>query len=83
MAFSLTDQWARPPELPLKPHDLVDATAQWLQTDEEVKQRLLETIPAADRLAALAEVLDDLTARTREEVLAYRRRKFAGFGAQN
>jgi hypothetical protein len=83
MAFSLTDQWARPPDLPARPHELVDATAQWLQTEEEVKQRLLEIIPAADRLAALAEVLDDLTARTREEVLAYRRRKFAGFGAQN
>lgn len=83
LAFSLTDQWARPPDLPSHPHRLVDAAAQWLQTDEEVKQRLLETIPAADRLGALAEILDELTARTREEVMSYRRRKFAGFGAQN
>jgi hypothetical protein len=83
MAFSLTDQWARPPELPANPHQLVDAAAQWLQADEEVKQRLLEIVPAADRLAALAEVLDDLTTRTHADVMAYRRRKFAGFGAQN
>jgi Lon protease-like protein len=83
MAFSLTDQWARPPELPANPHQLVDAAAQWLQTDEEVKQRLLEIVPAADRLAALAEVLDDLTGRTRADVTVYRRRKFSGFGAQN
>jgi hypothetical protein len=83
MAFSLTDQWARPPDLPGNPHQLVDAAAQWLQTDEEVKQRLLEIVPAVDRLAALAEVLDDLTSRTRADVTVYRRRKFAGFGAQN
>lgn len=83
LAFSLTGQWARPPALPASPHDLVDMIAPWLQVEEEVKQRLLEIVPAADRLRYLAEVLDELTARTQAEVIEYRRRKYYGFGAQN
>lgn len=83
LAFSLTGQWARPPALPESPHRLVDMIAPWLQVEEEVKQRLLEIVPAAERVAYLAEVLDDLMARTQNEVVEYRRRKFQGFGAQN
>lgn len=83
MALFLTDQWSKGMTLPSSPHRLANYLAPWLQTDEAVKQRLLEIIPAADRLGYLAEVLDDLTARTRIEVEEYRRRKYAGFGAQN
>lgn len=83
LALSLTDQWARGMKLPHDPHELVDFLAPWLKVDEEVKQRLLEIEPAADRVAYLAEVLDELLERTREEVLDHRRRKFAGFGAMN
>ncbi len=83
LALSLTDQWARGLKLPNDPHELVDFLAPWLKVDEEVKQRLLEIEPAADRVALLAEVLDELLERTREEVLDHRRRKYAGLGAMS
>jgi len=83
LALSLTDQWARGLKLPQDPHELVDFLAPWLQVDEDVKQRLLEIEPAAERVAYLAEVLDDLLGRTREKVIQYRRRKYDGFGAKN
>jgi Lon protease-like protein len=83
MALMLTDQWSRGITLPSSPHRLVDFLAPWLQTEEEVKQRLLEIIPAADRVAYLAEVLDDLVTRTGRDVTEYKRRKYAGLGAGN
>jgi hypothetical protein len=83
LALSLTDQWARALRLPAEPHALVNFLGQWLQTDEEVKQRLLEIVPAAERVGYLAEVVDELVARTREEVTEYRRRKFEGLGSGN
>lgn len=83
LALSLTDQWARTMRLPAGPHGLVNVIAPWLQADEQIKQRLLAIEPAAERLAYLAEVLDDLLNTTREEVAEYRRRKFSGLGAGN
>ncbi len=83
MVLMLTDQWARGVNLPSSPHRLVNYLGPWLQVEEEVKQRLLEIIPAADRVGYLAEVLDELTTRARIEVEEYRRNKYAGFGAQN
>jgi hypothetical protein len=70
-------------QLPADPHGLVDFLGPWLQVDEEVKQRMLEIETASERVAFLAEVLDDLLGRTTVEVTAYRRRKFAGLGSQN
>jgi Lon protease-like protein len=83
MALSLTDQWAQGLRLPDRPHDLVDFLGPWLQVEEDAKQRLLEIEPAADRVAHLAELIDDLLTRTREEVAAYRRKKFGHLGAGN
>ena len=83
LALSLTDQWAQGMRLPNKPHQLVNFLAPWLQVEEETKQRLLELISAQERLAHLAEVIDDLLMRTREEVDEHRRKKFAGLGAGN
>jgi uncharacterized protein len=83
LALSLSDQWAQGLKLPSDAHRLVNYIAPWLQVSEEVKQRLLEIEPAPDRVAQLAEVIDDLLTRTREEVADYRRRKFRGLGAQN
>jgi Lon protease-like protein len=83
LAFSLTEQWARPPELPAGGHKLVDFAMRWVQSDEEVKQRILEIEQAEERLAALAELLDDLLSRLRVDVEQYRRRRFGGFGAQS
>jgi Lon protease-like protein len=83
LALSLTDQWARGMSLPSRPHELVNFLGPWIQVDEAVKQRLLEIEPAAERLAQLAEVLDDLLGRTREAVVEHHRQKYAGLGATN
>jgi len=83
LALSLSDQWARALKLPDEPHALANYLGPLLQTEEEVRQRLLETESAADRVALLAEVLDELLERTREDVTEHRRRKFAGLGAGN
>lgn len=83
LALSLTDQWARGLRLPADPHGLVNFLVPWLQVDEEAKQRLLEAEAAGDRLAQLADVLDDLLTRTRQDVIEHRRRKYASLGATN
>lgn len=83
LALSLTDQWAQGLKLPAEPHALVNFLAPWLQTEEEVKQRLLELESAPDRVTHLAEVIDDLLGRTREQVSEYRRRKFGAPGSLN
>ncbi len=83
LALSITDQWARGLKLPGDAHRLVDFVAPRLQVEEEVKQRLLETEQAPERVALLAEVVDDLLTRTREQAVEHRRRKFAALGAQN
>jgi uncharacterized protein len=83
LALSLTDQWSQGMKLPERPHALVNFLGPWLQIEEEAKQRMLEIESPGDRVAHLAEVLDDLLARTRDEVVAYRRRKFAAIGSGN
>jgi Lon protease-like protein len=83
LAMSLTDQWAQSMRLPGGAHELVNYIAPWLQIEEEAKQRLLEIEPADERVAQLAEVLDDLLARTRDEVDEHRRRKYRALGSSN
>lgn len=83
LAMSLTDQWAQPMKLPTRAHELVNFIAPWLTVDEEVKQRLIEPEAAVDRLTQLAETIDDLLMRTREEVDEHRRRKFRAIGSGN
>lgn len=83
MALALTDQWAQSLALPSRPHALVNFLGPWLQVDEDVKQRLLEIEAPHERVAHLAEALDDLLARTRDEVVEYRRKKFGAIGSAN
>ncbi|MCC6269305.1 MAG: LON peptidase substrate-binding domain-containing protein [Dehalococcoidia bacterium] len=83
LALSLSDQWAQALKLPVRPHELVDFIAPWLQLDEEPKQRLLDLEAAQDRVVHLAEVLDDLLLRTREEVEDHRRTKYRAIGSGN
>ncbi len=83
LAMSLTDQWAEGMKLPEKPHNLVNFLGPWLQIEEETKQKLLELVTAQERIAYLAEVLDDLLTRTREEVDEHRRKKFRAIGSGN
>jgi len=83
LAMSLTDQWAMPMKLPTRAHELVNFIGPWLQVEEETKQRLLELEGGQERVAQLAEVLDDLLMRTREEVDEHRRRKYQALGSGN
>ncbi|MEX2081154.1 MAG: LON peptidase substrate-binding domain-containing protein [Dehalococcoidia bacterium] len=82
-ALSITDQWARGLALPREAHALVNFVGPWLQVDEDVKQRLLEIESGSERVAYLAEVVDDLLTRTREQAEAHRREKYGGWGARN
>ena len=81
LALALSDQWARDLTLPRDPHRFVNTVAPWLQVEEEGKQRLLEIEPAAARLAQLAEQLDGLISRIREQVDNHHRAKFASLSA--
>ncbi len=81
LALALSDQWARDLALPREPHRFVNTVAPWLQVEEEAKQRLLEIESAADRLGQLAEQLDGLISRFREQVDEHHRRRFAGLSA--
>ncbi|GIW15341.1 MAG: hypothetical protein KatS3mg063_1194 [Tepidiforma sp.] len=83
LMLSLTDQWARGLQLPEKPHRLVNFLGEWLQVGEDVKQRLLEMEAAEDRVAYLAEVLDDLVMRTKDAVIEHRRKKYGALGIAN
>jgi Lon protease-like protein len=83
LTLSLSDEWIRSFSLPRAPHELVDFAAPWLRIDEEIKQRLLEARPPLDRVALLAEVLDDLIGRLQEEAAEHRRHKFGALGTQN
>ena len=81
LALALSDEWARDLSLPRDAHAFVNAVGPSLQLDEEAKQRLIEIEPAAGRLAQLAEYLDDLVSRTREQVERHHRRKLASLSA--
>lgn len=83
LALSLTDQWAQGLRLPESPHALVNFLGPWLQIEEDAKQRLLELESASDRVAHLAELLDDLVQRTRDQVDEHRRGKFNAIGSAN
>lgn len=83
LALTLTDQWAQSMKLPPGAHQLVNFIAPWLQVSEEAKQRLLEFETAQDRLAHLAELLDELLSRAREEVDAHHREKYRSLGSAN
>jgi Lon protease-like protein len=83
LALSLTDQWARGMELPTEPHALVNFLGPWLQAPEQTKQRLLEAIPAFERVVELAAILEELLTQARDEVTEYRRSKYFGMGSQN
>lgn len=83
MALSLSDQWARGMKLPEEAHALVNTIGPWLQAGEPTKQRLLEAESAEQRVSELASIIDELLARTREDVDEYRRTKYQGLGSQN
>jgi hypothetical protein len=70
-------------KLPNRAHELVNFIGPWLQAEEDAKQRLLEFESAADRVAHLAEMLDELLSHAREEVDAHHRLKYKSLGSSN
>ncbi len=83
MALALTGQWSQPIKLPGDPTRLADFLVPWLQLDEEAQQRFLELLDPAERLIALANVVEELVARTARDLEEHRRTKFYGLGADN
>ncbi|MGE0598554.1 MAG: LON peptidase substrate-binding domain-containing protein [Dehalococcoidia bacterium] len=83
LALTLTNQWAQSMKLPIRPHDLVNFIGPWLQVEEETKQKLLEFESAQDRVAQLAELLDELLSTAREEVDEHYRKKYRSLGSAN
>jgi Lon protease-like protein len=83
LALTLTDQWAQSMKLPNRAHELVNFIGPWLQAEEDAKQRLLEFESAADRVAHLAEMLDELLSHAREEVDEHHRLKYKSLGSAN
>ena len=83
LALTLTNQWAQSMKLPTRAHELVNFIGPWLQIEEESKQRLLEFESAQDRVAHLAEVLDELLSTAREEVDEHNRQKYRSLGSGN
>ncbi len=83
LALTLTNQWAQSMKLPVRGHELVNFIGPWLQIEEESKQRLLEFESAQDRVAHLAEVLDELLSTAREDVDEHNRQKYRSLGSAN
>lgn len=83
MALALTDQWSRPLRLPEDPARLSDFLVPWLQLDEEGQQRLLELLDPAERLRAVAGVVDELVERTARDLAEHRLVKFHSLGVEN
>ena len=83
LALALSDQWARPFQLPMHPHALVNALGPWLRADEVEKQQLLETIEPLERVKSLVGLLIQLRDKVTKEAGDRRRRRYGGLGAQN
>ncbi len=83
LALSLTGQWQQRVALPQKPAALADFVATRIETDAELKQRLLEALSVSDRLAIERDLLQSATAALAEQVGAARRMRYGGLGALN
>jgi Lon protease-like protein len=83
LALALTGQWQQRVALPQKPAALADFVATRIETEAELKQRLLEAISVAERLTLERELLQQATAALAEQVTAGRRMRYGGLGALN
>jgi Lon protease-like protein len=83
LALALTSQWQERVALPQLPAALADFVATRIETEPDLKQRLLETISVSDRLAIERDLLQQATAALNEQVVAARRTRYGGLGALN
>jgi uncharacterized protein len=83
LALSLTSQWQDRIGLPLEPDALADFVGGRIETEQELKQRLLETTAVAERLGIERELLTEAVRALGVQVIAARRVRYGGLGALN
>jgi len=83
LALTLTGQWQQRVALPQRAAALADFVATRIESDPELKQRLLEALSVSDRLTLERELLQNATAALAEQVTAARRMRYGSLGALN
>jgi uncharacterized protein len=83
LALALTSQWQERVGVPEQPSALADFVATRIDTESELKQRLLEMPSVAERLSTERELLKQAVAVLGEQVAAARRSRYGGLGALN
>jgi uncharacterized protein len=83
LALALTSQWQERIGLPQNAADLADFVATRMDTEQDLKQKLLETSSAAERLRVERDMLSQAVALLGEQVKAARRSRYGGLGALN
>jgi Lon protease-like protein len=83
LLLALDGQWQRSIPLPAEPDALADHVAAFMDVDLLVKQDLLETESALDRLRKEAELLGDEILDLYPRVEASLRQRWSGFGVMN
>jgi hypothetical protein len=83
LALALTSQWQDRVGVPEKPDALADFVATRIDTESELKQRLLEMPSVTERLDTERELLTQAVGVLTEQVAAARRSRYGGLGALN
>jgi Lon protease-like protein len=83
LALALTSQWQDRVGVPEQPFALADFVATRIDTESELKQRLLEMPSVMERLTTERELLTQAVGALTEQVTAARRNRYGGLGALN
>jgi Lon protease-like protein len=83
LALALTSQWQDRVGVPEQPAALADFVATRIDTESELKQRLLEMPSVSERLTTERELLTQAVSVLAEQVAAARRSRYGGLGALN
>ena len=83
LALALTSQWQDRVGVPEQPAALADFVATRIDTESELKQRLLEMPSVSERLTTERELLSQAVSVLGEQVAAARRNRYGGLGALN
>ena len=83
LALALTDQWQQQVALPEEPRAMADYVAGRVDSEAQLKQRLLEELSVSERLRAEEALLREAVRLLDEQLTAARRQKYSGLGALN
>ena len=83
LALALTSQWQERVGVPERPGALADFVATRIDTESELKQRLLEMPTIGERLSTERDLLKQAVEVLGEQVAAARRSRYGGLGALN